>query len=478
MSTLTIDANQLLDVQGRPVGLTPSQKRLIGSTAPFVTFQGGFGSGKTFAGALKGGFFNSMYHGAGYAGLIVSPTYVMLQQAVIPTLRDGILRQLGDPERGQSLWDLSKYHKQDQELILPNGHLIYFRSADKPERIRGTNLAWMWVDEAQEVKNFPELWISGMSRLRKARNDHTQMIVTGTPERKDDVYRRWVEGPDEDDPEAREKWRRDFEVIRASSRENPGLPPEFIENILATVPPQLIPAYLDGQHIDDALGLCYYNFRRKTNVNPAAIYDRTLDLHISWDFGVDPMAMSIHQVRGGSHLVTIDEIGLRNANTPAVCLEFIRRYGRQGENHTRGITIYGDASDKVGISNYDEIEDYLRHHFVGKIKRKVPNSNPMHARRIKSVNALFRNAQGVVRYWIHPKCKGLLRDLENQAFAKGTRSTTSVVSKDKKQKMDDGTTLGHYSDTLDYIVDWLFPFRRQQASAYIRNQRSTMTAHF
>ena len=460
-----VSADQLLDVRGEPITLTAQQKRFLSCDAPFVALLGGFGSGKSFSGCIKAAL-TALWHGSGYTGLIVAPTYSMLQRTVFPTLRT-ILRQLGDPENGRSLWDLSSYSPSKQELTLPNGHVIYMASADKPERIRGTKLGCVWVDECQAVKNFPELWISGTSRLRKARDDRTQFICTGTPERKDEVYRKWCEGPDEDEPEARALWKERFRLFRASTRDNPSIPQETIENILATFPPQVIPAYLDGQHIEESLGLCYYNFRKSANANLAAVYDRQLPLHISWDFNVDPMVCTIYQVRAGL-LMSIDEIGLRNANTPSVCQEFIRRYGRQGENHTKDIHVYGDASDKVGLSNYDEIEDYLRTHFPGNLYRRVPSANARHQRRLVAVNARFRNARGDVGYWINPKtCKGLLRDIENQAM--------EGQSKNKKQVMEDGTMLGHYSDTLDYIIDVLFPFRRRASGEY--GQKSKMTEH-
>ena len=206
------------------------------------------------------------------------------------------------------------------------------------------------------------------------------------------------------------------------------------------------------------------------NIKPEAVYNPGLDLHLSWDFNVDPMSVSAWQVWGyGKHSIAmcIKEVYLRNSNTPATAREIVRVFGGQGLKHQRNIFIYGDASADKTTSAYDEIEEYIGTHFPGTITRRVPKSNPRHLRRLKSVNALCRNANGDVRLGIHPDCRFTIRDLTEQ------RMEPTGRSKAKNQEGDDGTTLGHCSDNVDYFIDTLFRYTRPDT----QRRRSKMTSH-
>jgi hypothetical protein len=452
---MQIDVTQLTGVH-----LTAKQKRFLRSWTPNIALIGGFGSGKTLPFCLKA-ILLSLYNGDGYAGLMVSPTYQMFQRVLLPTLRDDILSKLGrNEETGKSLWDHCHYSPSKLSLELPWGGTIYFGSADNPNRLRGLNLAFVGVDEATTVRDFPELAISLTSRLRRARIDEStgrplsQFFVCGTPEGLDEVYQKFETPPL--DPEKRDEWKQTHELIRMATIDNPGVPQEFIEGLKTTLSEDQARAYIYGEHVDVGRGLAYYNFNRDHNVRDEAIYDPSEPLHISWDFNLSPMSCSINQCYGsGAHgvMVTVDEISLNKSNTKEVCKEFIRKYGREGLGHNQEIYIYGDASAVVGTSNYDEIEEWLRPAFTGRIVRRVPNRNPRHASRLKAANALLRNANGEVRWIIHPKCAMLIRDLESQGLEEN-------LSKRKDQKSMDGGTLGHMSDTTDYLIDRVFPFKR------------------
>lgn len=463
-SQLRIDLRQLTTPSGDPLQFTQGQASFLASLVPRVAIFGGFGSGKTFPFVTKGVVLAHV-HGKGYRGQLISPTYDMLQRVLIPTLRDDVMMKLGDPDNGRSLWDLSNYEPSKKMLTFPNGFELLFGSADNPSRTRGTNLAFIGVDEASMIDKFDQLYISAGSRLRRARPHPVtgvpmqQMFFATTPEGLDPMYNKFIVGPEKQ--EQRAQWKSTHQTLRISTYQNPGITQDFLDQMMLGIPDALIPAYLHGLHVDVGRGRCYYNFDHEQNVRKEAKYDPSKDLCMAWDFNADPMSCTIHQVQGEERhrsrqvLCTIDEVVLRNSNTPETCREIVRRYGSQGERHRRGIRIYGDASDAIGISNYDEIEDYLRGHFTGsKITRHVPKANPRHIRRLKSVNAMARNAAGDVRWWINPRCRWTIRDLMQQKMDPGGKS------KDKRQEADDGTTLGHCSDTIDYIVDRLWPYQK------------------
>ena len=71
------------------------------------------------------------------------------------------------------------YNRTFGEVTLPNGSVIHGYSAEKPDRVRGPNLAGAWCDEPGSWR-FLETWYEGLiPALRIGTNPRA--IVTGTP---------------------------------------------------------------------------------------------------------------------------------------------------------------------------------------------------------------------------------------------------------------------------------------------------------
>ena len=117
----------------------------------YTGFVGGVGSGKTFAGAVKCLTMPRNSH-----GMIVSPDYTMMSTTTMPAIRD-LLKGKG------LLIGESKKHKY---LELVGGRIIHYRSAHDPNKLRGPNLGWFWIDELTFTK--PETFRIMAGRLRKA----------------------------------------------------------------------------------------------------------------------------------------------------------------------------------------------------------------------------------------------------------------------------------------------------------------------
>lgn len=433
--------------------LSRAQYQFFYSLVRNVAFIGGFGSGKTLIACMKAVFLSQIH--SGLPGIVVSPTFRMMNMTVLPTMFDSILAPMG-------LLDHCKWRSSDKILTMPWNSVILFASAERPSRLRGPNLAWGIMDEATIVDNFYEAYISLSTRLRHVnatRHPETgrplfHLGVTGTPEgRLDELYDRFYKPPE--DKKIIDQWRNNTQVIQSSSLENPGLDPSVIDELFSIISEDMRAAHIYGQFIDLAHGCAYYSFQEDTNVRSEAVYDPTLPLGISWDFNVDPMVATIYQVLGGRLVMCIDEVVIKRSNTPSVCKEIIKRYGKKNLNHTRRIVIYGDASGgrtTAEKSDYDVIVEYLGEYFgYEKLSVKVPSKNPGHHRRLHSVNAMFRNASGNVGLYINPKCKTLIKDLKHQSM--------DGTSKNKRQ-MVGGEILGHASDTLDYFIDKEFPYKR------------------
>jgi predicted phage terminase large subunit-like protein len=104
------------------------------SDALYRAFCGGVGAGKSFVGALD--LLKRARKGCLY--MAAAPTF--------PLMRDSTLRSfLG--LAGQYRY-LREFHRSEMRAVLGNRAEVLFRSADDPEKMRGTNLSGAFLDEA------------------------------------------------------------------------------------------------------------------------------------------------------------------------------------------------------------------------------------------------------------------------------------------------------------------------------------------
>lgn len=129
----------------------PGQAAFWRDTSPVKGFVGGLGSGKTFAGAVE-----VLRQPGGSTGMVVAPTYTMMKDAA----QTEFFSKICPPEM------VAEHNRSEQITILKNHTRILWRSADRPDRLRGPNLGWVWVDEAAYVDH--DAWRVIVGRVRKA----------------------------------------------------------------------------------------------------------------------------------------------------------------------------------------------------------------------------------------------------------------------------------------------------------------------
>lgn len=147
---------------------TDEQSQFWADDAKFRLFCGGIGSGKTFAGAIE-----IARQPAGSTGMVVAPDYRMLKTTSQRTFQ----ALFG----GTGL--IKSHNKSDQETVLAGGRTIFWRSADDPDKLRGPNLGWIWIDEAAMCD--AETWPICVGRLRES---PARIWMTTTPRGK----RNWL----------------------------------------------------------------------------------------------------------------------------------------------------------------------------------------------------------------------------------------------------------------------------------------------
>lgn len=181
------------------IELYPAQHDFVICPDRFSGFIAGIGSGKSFAGAVKGLVIGARTKGL---GLVVSPTYPMLRDA---TLRSYLLA-FGEA--------IPAFYKSEMRAEIKGGGEILFRSADKPDRLRGPNLSWAHIDEAGLCP--PGTWDIVIGRLREG-GRAGPCWVTGTPKGHNWLYEKAPQ----------------MTLFRAATRDNPYLAGEFVQSLEA-----------------------------------------------------------------------------------------------------------------------------------------------------------------------------------------------------------------------------------------------------
>ncbi len=132
------------------------------------------------------------------------------------------------------------------KISLNNGAVIEFRSAERPDNLRGEGLGWVTIDEAAFMSE--EAWYEA---LRPALSDRKgNLLAIGTPKGKNWFYRLWVDGQD------REK--EDFDSWQMSTYENPYIDPAELESLKLTLPERIFRQEIMAEFLDDSGGVFRY----------------------------------------------------------------------------------------------------------------------------------------------------------------------------------------------------------------------------
>lgn len=221
--------NSVAKQRTKRIELYPVQYDFVTCADRFTAFIAGIGAGKSFAGGAKGASLAL----PGTLGLVVAPTYPMLRDATIRTYRD-------------MLGGAFNLHKGEMRGEVAGGGEILFRSADKPDSLRGPNIHWSHVDEGALCP--PGTWEIVIGRLR-ADGRAGPCFVTSTPKGRNWLYQRSGE----------------MHIFRAHTADNPYLAAEFVESLEAAYTGKFAAQELRGEFVGFE-GLVYEEFDRNLHV--------------------------------------------------------------------------------------------------------------------------------------------------------------------------------------------------------------------
>jgi hypothetical protein len=400
-------------------GPLESQRRFHESGARFKGFSGPIGSGKSQA--LCQEAIRLSYLNAGRLGLMGAPTYPMLRDATQAALLEVL-------DNNEIPYDLNK--AENSLVMKDTASRILFRPVEEFERLRGTNLAWFGVDELTYTQE--ESWLRLEGRLRDPLASRLCGFAVWTPKGYDWVWRRFIA-----DKIA------GYEAILAKPFENTHILasiPDFYERLKSSYDPKFFEQEVLGSYLSMEGSRVYTSFERERNLqemqpNPAA------PLLWALDFNVDPMSSVVAQTGGGVVRV-LDEIVIRHATTKDACEEFLKRFGQ----HRAGVYVYGDASGSAqqttGASDFELVREHFLIHSTVPVRYRVPKGNPPVRERVNLMNRMLFSAAGKVGILADPRCKELIKDLEQVCY----KADTMAIDKDRDRART------HLSDALGYLV--------------------------
>jgi len=355
---------------------------------------GGFGSGKSFIGALKTLSKKLEYPNVDVAYYL--PTYPLIRDVAFP-----LFKKLLDKQN-------IKYelNRSEKNFITPHGRII-LRSMDTPDLIIGYEVGYSLIDEADAlpINKMKEVFIRVLARNRSnlPNNEINSLDFVGTPEGFNFLYHFFVTNTNENKL-----------LIKAKTEDNPHLPVSYIETLKQSYTKEQLQAYLNGEFINLKHGSVYYPFKRKLN-HTDILYTENDLLHIGMDFNITNMSAVIHIEKDG-FIYAVDEI--TSVYDTRSMIERLSQYKNT-------IYIYPDASGNQRQSNasYTDIELLRKAGHVVHARR----SNPPVRDRINKLNGLILNAKGERKYFVNTnKCPKLTQALEQLSYtASGEVDKTS-----------------------------------------------------
>ena len=417
----------------QPYRLNSPQSVFYNMDTKFSAFVSGFGGGKTWVGCAK--LSRHFYEFAGVNAGYFAPTYPQIRDIFYPTVEESFygFGQRAIPRVG------------NHEVEVYRGRkflgIIKCRSMEDPGSIIGFKIGQAMVDEIDVMKpdKARAAWRKIIARMRFNLDGLRNGIdVVTTPEGFRFVYGQFVRQVRE-----RTELAGLYGLVKASTYENEvNLPADYIPSLLASYPPNLIQAYINGEFVNLATGTIYTSYHREKN--------RCMDtvqagepLFIGCDFNVGKMAAIVHVKRNGQPRAVAEEVN--RYDTP----DMIRALQARFQGHQ--IRVYPDASGGSRKTVNASETDLALMRKAGFIVC-APAANPPVKDRINAMNGMFCNANGERHYLVNDSmCPTYADCLEQQPWTAGGEP-------------DKSTGHDHANDAAGYFIHYDYPIIRRTAT--------------
>ena len=349
----------------------------------------------------------------------VAPTYKQAKTIVWRKLRN----KLNDLR-----W-AKKINETELSIELKNGSMICLKGADHYDSLRGVGLNGIILDEFADID--PEAWYE---TLRPTLSDTGgRALFIGTPKGMNWAYELFNNSKEDS-----ENWA----SFQYTTIEGGNVPESEIEQAKKDLDERTFRQEYMAT-FETYAGRIYYAFDRSKNVANLTDYNTDV-IYVGMDHNIDPMSAVI-AVRMRDTLYVIDEVRMFSSNTQECVDEIKSRYPRSKiwcfsdpAGHARK-TSAGGVTDVIILQNAGWIVKTPRHH------------TPIRDR-INAVNSRLCDSTGIRHLYIQSHCKYTIEGLERHVYKEGTSTPEKGGDND----------YSHQMDALGYMVDYLFPVKRDR----------------
>jgi len=398
--------------------LTDIQKEIINDENRFKIIISGRRSGKTMSAITSLAKYSRHPN---KKCMYIAPSYRMAKQIVY----DDLYNMLKDRN-----W-LKDVNKSDLAFTLVNGSMIYLRSADNPDSIRGIGLDYVVLDEAADISE--EAW-KAVIRPTLSDKEGSAMIIS-TPKGRGWLYDVYNDA----------KHLNDWNSWQFTTAQGGIVSEDELAQARIDLDERTYAQEFEAKFVDYS-GLIYYAFGEH-NIKPMKYgTSENIPIHVGIDFNIDPGCAAIAFVhQGGIHIY--DEVEIYGTDTREMVKEIQSRYPN------RRYICYPDASGAQRRTSAGGITDHIILKNAG-FQLKVGSVNPSVKDRIASVNAVCKEDN--VRLTIDPKCVKIIKGLRSHTYKEGTRQPEKNGTND----------YSHFNDAVGYIINHLYPLRVDISRSY------------
>lgn len=402
-------------------------------------YQGGYGSGKTYCGALRGIFLALRY--PGIKGFVGASTQDLIDNTTKVQYVDH-LTNMGF-EEGLHFW----FEDRKTKLCFINGSLIYFKTTSDPEQYRSYNLGFVEFEEGSLISEnaFDVL----LSRLRQAKRPewdnhfcYNFFIHTNPGGMRGWIYRNFI------NPKTKKKG---YRYVTASTRENKSLHAAYVEMLEEKYSKEQIQELIEGVDVDRDDTIAFPDFN-ELNIRDNLTINRKEPLILTCDFNFNPMCWYLVQYYNGVWVV-LREMVVNSITTQEMCKvaqTYIDKFG------VRTFKLMGDShgkDQKTNGSDYGIMMAYFQNKGYN-VELRIANSNPLIKERLALLRGLICNAKGQRRLFVDSSCKKLIYNFDegrNNLANGGMKSPTDMeIQKDPELKY-----MVHPIDAISYPMWYL-----------------------
>ena len=317
----------------------------------------------------------------------------------------------------------AKINESGLSVILSNGAEICIKGADNEDSLRGAGINKVILDEYAYFK--PYVWEEII--LPMLATSKGQAMFIGTPSGYNAMYDLYLKGQSDTDWKS---WQ--FKTVEGGFVEE-----DEIKRIRSNMDGRLYRQEMEGS-FETTGNRAAYNFDRDKHLKKAE--DIAPTKWIGMEMNVDYMTavLACEYTDGTVHYYA--EIRQSNSNTEAMSKAMRKKWPEV-------TTIYPDPAGSARSTTSHRSDHSILRDYGYAVRAK--KSHPSHIDRLNALNRKLVNANGDVTMTIDPKCKYLIKDLEQ-------------VQRDKKGGIDKSNIeLTHALDACSYAIEYKWPIIRR-----------------